>query len=456
MNRTQCDIRDVHISDLNHAKYNPRKNLQPGDAEYEKLKRSIEEFGYVEPVIWNERTGNIVGGHQRAKVMQDLGYEEITCIVVNIDELEEKALNIALNKISGEWDIPLLTDLLKELDESDMDVFLTGFDAEELGEMFGEKDPDGLSGDDFDVDSAIEDIATPYTEEGDVWVLGAHRLMCGDSTSEADVAVLTNGVEMDMCFTDPPYNVDYESDTAGKIMNDNMGDTEFLSFLTAAFKTMCSALKPGGAFYICHADSEGLNFRKAVNAAGLTLRQCLIWVKNSFVMGRQDYQWQHEPILYGWKPGSAHYFTADRSNSTVIEELKKADLGKYKKQELVSLLKRLQDDVETITTVIREDKPKKNPDHPTMKPIRLCARCIQNSSRRKEKVLDLFGGSGSTLIACEQIDRTAYLMELDPKFCDVIVRRYAKTFGNSENIYLIRNGEKLPLVGTELYITGAN
>ena len=455
MSNAKCVIKEIPISELKQAAYNPRKDLRPGDAEYEKLKRSIEEFGYVEPVIWNKSTGNIVGGHQRAKVLQDLGYEKITCIVVDLDGLSEKALNVALNKISGDWDIPLLTDLLKELDESDMDVFLTGFDAEELGEMFGEKNPDDLVGDNFDVDSAAAAIETPFTETGDVWLLGKHRLMCGDSTEEADIAALTDGAQIDMCFTDPPYNVDYESETAGKIMNDNMGDNEFLSFLTSAFNMIFLALQPGGAFYICHADSEGLNFRKAVKTAGLTLRQCLIWVKNSFVMGRQDYQWQHEPILYGWKPGAAHYFTPDRSNSTVIDELKKADIGKMKKTELVSLLTRLQEDNETVTTVIRENKPKKNPDHPTMKPIRLGARCIQNSSRRREKVLDLFGGSGSTLIACEQIDRTAYLMELDAKFCDVIVRRYIHTFGNRENVYLIRNGDTIAIDDTD-FIIGAN
>ena len=455
MSNAKCVIKDIPISELKQTAYNPRKDLRPGDAEYEKLKRSIEEFGYVEPVIWNKRTGNIVGGHQRAKVLQDLGYETITCIVVDLDDLSEKALNVALNKISGEWDIPLLTDLLKELDESDIDVFLTGFDAAELGEMFGEKNPNDLVGDDFDVDSAAEAIETPYTETGDIWLLGEHRLMCGDSTEKSDITALTDGDHMDMCFTDPPYNVNYESDIAGKIMNDNMSDNDFLSFLTSAFSMIFLALKPGGAFYICHADTEGLNFHKAVKTAGLTLRQCLVWVKNIFVIGRQDYQWQHESILYGWKPGAGHYFTSDRSNSTVIDDLKNADIGKLKKSELVSLLTLLQDESETITTVIRENKPNKNADHPTMKPIRLCGRCIQNSSRRGEKVLDLFGGSGSTLIACEQIDRTAYLMELDAKFCDVIVRRYIHTFGNRENVYLIRNGDTIAIDDTD-FIIGAN
>lgn len=442
MNNTHCEIQNIPVSQLKQAEYNPRKDLKPGDAEYEKLKNSILNFGYVEPVIWNKRTGNIVGGHQRAKVLQDLGYETITCMVVDLDDLQEKALNIALNKITGDWDVPLLTDLLKELDESDFDVFLTGFEPEELGDMFGEANPDDLAGDDFDAESEVQKIVAPFTEAGDVWCLGKHRLMCGDSTSKDDVSILVDGEQMDMCFTDPPYNVNYESENTGKILNDNMSDNEFLSFLISAFKMIVLALKPGGSFYICHADSEGLNFRKAVQAAGLSLKQCLIWVKNSFVLGRQDYHWQHEPILYGWKEGAAHYFTDDRTKSTVIDELKNTDFSKLKKSELIELLHRLKNDQSVNTSVIREDKPKRNPDHPTMKPIRLCARCIQNSCRRNEKVIDLFGGSGSTLVACEQINRTAYLMELDPKFCDVIVRRYIKTFGNSENVYLIRNDEK--------------
>lgn len=443
MKQSKCEIKDIPISELKQSKYNPRKNLKPGDTEYEKLKNSILNFGYVEPVIWNKRSGNIVGGHQRAKVMQDLGYESITCIVVDLDDLQEKTLNIALNKITGEWDIPLLTDLLKEIDNSDFDVCLTGFEPEELGGMFGEVNPDDLTGDDFDVETEYENINIPFTELGDIWCIGKHRLMCGDSTSQNDVSALIDGNVMDMCFTDPPYNVNYESANTGKIINDNMSDNEFLTFLIAAFKMIVFSLKPGGAFYICHADSEGLNFRKAVKSVGLLMKQCIIWVKNSFVLGRQDYHWQHEPILYGWKDGAAHYFTDDRTKSTVIDDWKDTDFSKMKKFELIEFLNKLKTEQNVSTSIIREDKPKRNPDHPTMKPIRLCARCIQNSCRRNEKVIDLFGGSGSTLIACEQINRSAYLMELDPKFCDVIVRRYIQTFHDSKNIFLIRNGQKM-------------
>ena len=312
-----------------------------------------------------------------------------------------------------------------------------------MGEMFGEVNPDDLTGDDFDVEAEYENINTTFTELGDVWCIGNHRLMCGDSTSKDDVSELIDGNVMDMCFTDPPYNVNYESANTGKIINDNMSDNEFLTFLIAAFKMIVFSLKPGGAFYICHADSEGLNFRKAVKSVGLLMKQCIIWVKNSFVLGRQDYHWQHEPILYGWKDGAAHYFTDDRTKSTVIDDWKDTDFSKMKKFELIEFLNKLKTEQNVSTSIIREDKPKRNPDHPTMKPIRLCARCIQNSCRRNEKVIDLFGGSGSTLIACEQINRSAYLMELDPKFCDVIVRRYIQTFHDSKNIFLIRNGQKM-------------
>lgn len=338
--------------------------------------------------------------------------------------------------------MPLLTDILKELDKSDFDVHLTGFNAEELSELFREADVDTLTGDDFDVEDEIKQISESFTQYGDIWCLDKHRLMCGDSTLEDDVLKLLDGSLADMCFTDPPYNVNYESETTGKIMNDNMDNDSFFKFLTSAFSMMFLSLKQGGSFYICHADSEGLNFRKAVAEAGLALKQCLIWVKNSFVMGRQDYHWQHEPILYGWKEGSSHYFTFDRTQSTVVEEVKAKDIKKLKKSEMIDLLNSLLSEKNINTTTIRENKPQRNPEHPTMKPIPLCARCIQNSCRYGEKVIDLFGGSGSTLIACEQIGRIAYLMELDTKFCDVIVRRYIKTFGKDRNIYLIRNGKK--------------
>lgn len=399
-------IQTIPISQINHAAYNPRKNLKPGDKEYEKLKRSIEEFGYVEPVIWNQRTGNIVGGHQRAKVLVQQGATEIECVVVDLDDDKEKALNVALNKVSGEWDIPLLTDLLKDLDASGFDVSLTGFDQPELSNLFGEP---AAKEDDFDASAALAEIDTPITKPGDIWQLGRHRLICGDSTASDVVAALMNGQQADLVLTDPPYNVDYEGGTGLKIQNDKMKDEQFLSFLTAAFTRMQEHSKAGAAAYIFHADSEGYNFRSAFKAAGYTLRQCLIWVKNQLVMGRQDYQWKHEPILYGWKDGASHAWYADRKQTTLVEF----------------------------------DRPQKNPDHPTMKPVGLCGYFIQNSSKEGDIVLDLFGGSGSTLVACDQMNRVCYTTELDPKYCDVIVKRFSQ-IGHDANVFLERAGERIP------------
>ncbi|OFV69196.1 site-specific DNA-methyltransferase [Acetobacterium wieringae] len=403
------EIQKIPIKKIKHAKYNPRKNLKPGDAEYEKLKRSITEFGYVEPVIWNQRTGNIVGGHQRFKVLTQLGEKEVDCVVVDMDDEKEKALNVALNKVSGDWDMPLLTDLLKDLDDSGFDLSLTGFDMAEINELFGE--PDALE-DDFDPDQALDEITSPMTQPGDVWLLGKHRLICGDSTIKDDMDILMDGQLADLVLTDPPYNVDYQGGTKEKlkIQNDKLGDAAFLEFLTAAFTRMFEQSKKGAPIYVFHADSEGYNFRTAFKEAGYVLRQCLVWVKNSLVMGRQDYQWQHEPVLYGWKAGAGHAWYGDRKQ----------------------------------TTLIRFDKPLRNGEHPTMKPVGLCGYFIGNSSKEGDIVLDSFGGSGSTLIACEQMGRVCYTSELDPKYCDVIVKRYAETTGTEDGISVVRNGATIP------------
>ena len=401
------NIQKIPVVQINHTTYNPRKNLKPGDPEYEKLRRSIEEFGYVEPVIWNERTGNIVGGHQRFKVLVQMGEQEVDCVVVNLDPDKEKALNIALNKISGEWDIPLLTDLLKDLDTNGFDLSLTGFDLPDLNKLFGIPD---TKEDDFDADKALSEIDVPKTKLGDIWQLGKHRLVCGDSTSNEVIAKLMETQMADLILTDPPYNVDYEGGTGLEIQNDKMQDEQFLHFLLEAFKRMHEFSKPGAAAYIFHADSEGYNFRSAFKTAGYTLRQCLIWAKNQLVMGRQDYQWKHEPILYGWKDGASHAWYADRKQTTLVEF----------------------------------DRPQKNPDHPTMKPVGLCGYFIKNSSKEGDIVLDSFGGSGSTLIACEQMNRICYTCELDPKYCDVIVKRAIDQFGNDGSVFLVRDGQKLP------------
>ena len=388
------NIQKISIEKLKPADYNPRKDLKPEDEEYQKIKKSILEFGYVDPVIVNTDM-TVIGGHQRLKVLKDLGYTVIECNVVDLDKNKEKALNIALNKITGEWDNQKLEDLLAELKEADFDLSTTGFTFDEVDNML--KDITGSKEDDFDLDQALEEIDEPITKPGDIWILGKNKLMCGDSTIKESVNKLMNNEKADFILTDPPYNVDYEGKTAEalKIQNDHMENNQFYEFLESAFKNMYDAIKDGGSIYVFHADTEGLNFRNAFLNAGFKLAQCLVWVKNTFVMGRQDYQWRHEPILYGWKEGAGHYFINDRKQSTVLEF----------------------------------DKPTRNAEHPTMKPVDLLVYLIKNSCKQDELILDLFGGSGSTLIAAEQIQRKSYLMELDPKYCDVIVKRWENLTG---------------------------
>lgn len=388
------NIQKISIEKLKPAEYNPRKDLKPEDEEYQKIKKSLVEFGYVAPVIVNADM-TVIGGHQRLKVLKELGYTEIECNVVDLDKDKEKALNIALNKITGEWDNTKLEELLAELKETSIDMDMTGFSFDEVDNML--KDITGSKEDDFDVDQALNEIEEPTSKPGDVWILGRHRLMCGNSTQKEEVMRLMNKQEADMLLTDPPYNVDYVGKTseALKIENDNMNETEFYNFLIDAFRNMFESVKYGGSIYVFHADTEGLNFRNAFKAVGFKLAQCLVWVKNTFVMGRQDYQWRHEPILYGWKEGAGHYFVDNRKQSTVLEF----------------------------------DKPSRNAEHPTMKPIDLLVYLIKNSSKENDIILDLFGGSGSTLIAAEQIQRTCYTMELDPKYCDVIIRRWENLTG---------------------------
>lgn len=379
------NIQLINIEKLKPAEYNPRKDLQPEDEEWRKIQRSIEEFGYIDPIIVNSDM-TVIGGHQRLKVLKDLGYTEIECNVVDLDKTREKALNIALNKISGEWDNQKLEELLAELKSLDFDLDITGFNPDELNEIFN--DMLEASEDDFDVDKALEEIEEPITQQGDIWILGRHRLMCGDSTKKEDVDKLMNNKEADMVLTDPPYNVDVENSKGMKIKNDNMDSNSFREFLSKSFKNISETLKVGGAFYIWFASKEHINFETALNMNGLKVRQELIWVKNMFILGNQDYQWQHEPCLYGWKDGAAHYFTDDRTQATVIED-KHQDFKKMKKEELIKLLEDIYAG-KISTTIIKEDKPTVNDLHPTMKPIKLLARFIKNSSRIDECILDLF------------------------------------------------------------------
>lgn len=389
------------------ADYNPRKDLKPGDPEYEKLKRSLEEFGYVEPVIWNRTTGRVVGGHQRLKILLNMGMEEVDCVVVEMNEEKEKALNIALNKINGDWDREKLALLITDLNAADFDVSLTGFDPGELDDLFKDTLKDKIREDDFDVDSELSKPVVSCL--GDIWLLGRHRLVCGDSTKKDTFDVLMEGKVANLVITDPPYNVNYEG-TAGKIKNDNMTKDAFYQFLLDAFKNTESALASDGSIYVFHADTEGLNFRKAFADAGFYLSGTCIWKKQSLVLGRSPYQWQHEPVLFGWKKKGKHLWYSDRKQSTIWEF----------------------------------DKPKKNADHPTMKPITLVAYPIMNSSLTNSIILDPFGGSGSTLIACEQTDRICYTIELDEKYCDVIVKRYIEQVGTETDVYLIRDNAKIP------------
>lgn len=396
-------IKKKKLTDLIPADYNPRKDLQPGDAEYEKLKRSVETFGYVEPIIWNEQTGQIVGGHQRLKVMQDLNYKEIDCVIISIDEDQEKALNVALNKISGSWDEDKLMSLMTDLEGSDFDVSLTGFDVDELDELFKDSITDGIEDDDFDVEEELKQPA--ISKQGDVWTLGKHRLYVGDSTRKESYEKLMKEKLANLVVTDPPYNVDYEG-AAGKIQNDKMENHAFYEFLLAAFTQMENVMTNEASIYVFHADTEGYNFRRAFQETGFYLSGTCIWKKNSLVLGRSPYQWQHEPVLFGWKKKGKHRWYSGRKETTIWEY----------------------------------DKPKRNKEHPTMKPIPLMAYPIMNSSTSNSIVLDPFGGSGSTLIACEQIDRICYTMELDEKFADVIVKRYIEQAGQALDVSVERDG----------------
>lgn len=432
------------LTELRAAEYNPRKTLTPEDSEYQKIKRSIEEFGYVDPIIINE-DGTIIGGHQRTTVLKDLGYEEVDVVVVDLDKQKEKALNIALNKITGEWDELKLKDLLLDLDLGDYDITFTGFEQKDLTELVDSLavEPETVD-DEFDEEEALEQISEPVTRLGDVWILGRHRLMCGDSTSQEDVAMLMNGEMADLIVTDPPYNVNYgdkaemlDTYLPGKghrntshIKNDNMDNASFYQFMLQIYQSAYEFMRAGAAIYVFHAESTGHIFRQAFLDAGLKLAQCLIWEKNNFVLGRQDYQWRHEPCLYGWKEGAAHYFINDRTQDTVILE-DDIDFEAMKKSELVAYLEELRRKYKDRTSVIYENKPTRNDIHPTMKPIALMGKFITNSSKSGWNVLDLFGGSGSTLMAAEQLGRNAYLMELDEKFCDVIVKRWEEYTGQS-------------------------
>ena len=398
------EIKELPLKDLKPAVYNPRKKLKKGDKEYEKIKQSLLKFGYVDPIIVNEDL-TVIGGHQRLTVLKDLDYETAKCVIVDLPKEDEKALNIALNKITGQWDEALLADLLLDLQESDFNLDLTGFEPPEIDDILSNVHDKELSEDEFDVE---EELKKPtLSRHGDIWQLGKHRVICGDSTKAETYKQLLDDRKANLVVTDPPYNVDVE-ETAGKILNDNMSDGDFYQFLRSMFTQVENHMETDASIYVFHADTEGLNFRKAFKDAGFYLSGCCIWKKNSLVLGRSPYQWQHEPCLYGWKKKGKHQWFSDRKQTTIWEY----------------------------------DRPKSSKDHPTMKPIQLMAYPIQNSSMRGTIVLDPFLGSGSTLIAADQTGRICYGIELDEKFVDVIVKRYIEVTGDTE-VTVQRNHEVL-------------
>ena len=407
---------------LDSLKANPKNPRTLSQHDGKALAASMKEFGDLSAIVFNEQTQQLVGGHQRVEIMRKvlgggkvlitqrfeqpdavgtvaLGYviydgRQFPYRAVSWDLGRELAANVAANRIQGEFNLDLLGELnyeLSQLENGAELLALTGQTEDEISKLLDQVGANGESEEDA---PEVDDTHPPVSLSGEIYQLGQHRLMCGDSTDLGAVSDLVDGNLVDMIFTDPPYNVAYEGKTADAltIQNDEMSDEDFYAFLLSAHTNMAMVTKDGGAIYVCHADSEGLNFRNALVNAGFLLKQCLIWMKQSMVMGRQDYQWQHEPILYGWKEGGSHYFIDDR----------------------------------TQTTFWQVDRPSRNEEHPTMKPIELCERAIRNSSLRGQKVLDLFGGSGSTLIAADGLDRICYMMELDPKYVDVIRKRYHK------------------------------
>ena len=375
-----------------------------------KLRSSLREFGFVNPVII-DREYNVIAGHGRLMAAKEEGITEVPCVYVDhLTDAQKKAYILADNRMALDagWDEELLAVEMQELQDLGYDLSMTGFDEKELADLFSDGTGSDAKDDDFDLTAALEKAA--FVERGDIWTVGRHRLMCGDATSADDVSALMNGVKANLILTDPPYGVSFKSSSGLTIQNDSMKNEEFYTFLLSAFKCMADHLEKGGAAYVFHADTEGLNFRRAFIDAGLHLAGCCIWVKDSLVLGRSDYQWQHEPVLYGFMQNGKHKWYSDRKQ----------------------------------TTIWHFDKPKRNANHPTSKPLDLLGYPIGNSTQENAVVIDTFGGSGSTLMACEQMNRICYMMELDEKYASVILRRYVEDTGNAEGVYVIRNGKQIP------------
>lgn len=391
-----------------NAKKHPQEQI-------EKLKKSIQEFGFISPCLI-DRDNRIIAGHGRVEAARQMGMDVVPCVYIEgLTDEQRRAYILADNRLTelGGWDLETVSDELSALRDLNFDITTTGFDIDDI--LFDEFDEEPLQ------EEETKEPPEIIISKGEIYQLGRHRLMCGDSTNANDVAKLMGEETADLLETDPPYNVAVKG-TAGTIINDNMPAEAFELFLCTCLKNAAQVLKPGGAFYIWHADSNGLVFRQATEAAGLTIKQNLIWIKSHFTIGRQDYQWRHEPCLYGWKEGAGHYFIDVRSLTTVQE----GGLENKEKAELVKILRDLLDD---IGTVFHEDKPSRNELHPTMKPIGLIKKQIRNSTKEGELVLDLFGGSGTTLIACEEMDRRCFMMEYDEVYASAIIQRWEKETG---------------------------
>lgn len=405
--KTTTDMQLVPVSKLVPYVNNARTH---SPEQVMKLRSSLREFGFINPIIIDRDYG-IIAGHGRILAAKEEGITEVPCVFVDyLTEAQKKAYILADNRMAMDagWDEELLRVEIEALQGEAFDVSLTGFDEMELADLFKDGSDSGAEDDDYDLSAALEKAA--FVERGDIWTVGRHRLMCGDATSAEDVAALMDDRKANLILTDPPYGVSFKSSSGLTIQNDSMKNEEFYNFLLSAFENMADHLEKGGAAYVFHADTEGLNFRRAFIDAGFHLAGCCIWVKDSLVLGRSDYQWQHEPVLYGFMQNGKHPWYYDRKQ----------------------------------TTIWNFAKPKRNANHPTSKPLDLLGYPIGNSTQENAIVIDTFGGSGSTLMACEQINRTCCTMELDEKYASVILRRYVDDTGDTDGVYVLRNGEKLP------------
>lgn len=401
---------NYYLADVEELIPYARNARTHSSAQITQIAASIKEFGFLAPIVIAE-DNTILCGHGRFYAAQKLGLKKIPCVKEShLTEAQKRAYIIADNKLSinAGWDDELLAVELSDLQGEGVDLSITGFDEKELADLFDDKSKSDVEDDGYDLSAALEKAA--FVQRGDIWTVGRHRLMCGDATSADDVAALMGGKRANLLLTDPPYGVSFKSSSGLTIQNDSIKDEDFYSFLKSAFSAAVDCLEKGAAAYIFHADTEGLNFRRAFVDAGFHLAGCCIWVKDSLVLGRSDYQWQHEPVLYGFLQNGKHSWYSDRKQ----------------------------------TTIWNFAKPKKNANHPTSKPLDLLSYPIQNSSQENAIVLDTFGGSGSTLMACELTNRICYTMELDEKYASVILRRYVDDTGRPDDVFVERNGERIP------------